>query len=278
MFTRWSVDQPLGYVALAYVVVSAALYLLGGRSRGTPIRREPRRELSFFCGLAVIVLALNSPIDSYADDLFWVHMVQHILLLTVAPPLILLGRPWPRMWRAMPLQIRTTVGRTLARARWTAPIRALARPLPAWLLFNLTVVLWHIPAAYNATLTSNILHQLEHAMFFFFGLLFWARVIDPGPLRPRLIWPARVGYTAAAMVVGWLLAIVLVSDPHPLYAHYAMLAHRPGGITAMTDQQLAGGIMWVPGSIAYSATVMLGFYRWLEPEHKLEQPRTAVTT
>jgi putative membrane protein len=278
MLTRWSVDQPLGYLALAYVVGSAVLYLLGGRSRGTPTPRQPIRELSFFSGLAVIVVALNSPIDSYADDLFWVHMVQHILLLTVAPPLILLGRPWPRMWRALPLQTRTAVGRTLARARWTAPIRALARPLPAWLLFNLTVVLWHLPAAYNATLTSNILHQLEHAMFFFFGLLFWARVIDPGPLRPRLVWPVRVGYTAAAMVVGWVLAIVLVSLTHPLYPHYATLANRPGSITAMTDQQLAGGVMWVPGSIAYSLTVMLGFYRWLEPDPKLEQPRTAVTT
>jgi cytochrome c oxidase assembly factor CtaG len=78
--------------------------------------------------------------------------------------------------------------------------------------------------------------------------------------------------------VGWVLAIVLVSVPHPLYAHYADLAHRPGGITAMTDQQLAGGIMWVPGSIAYSLTVMLGFYRWLEPEPSLEKPRPAVTT
>jgi cytochrome c oxidase assembly factor CtaG len=278
MLTRWSVDPPLGYLALAYVVISATLYVLGGRSKGTPLRRQPLRDTSFFAGLAVIVLALNSPIDHYADDLFWVHMIQHILLLTLAPPLILLGRPWPRMWRALPPRARTKVGRTLKNAAWTAPIRALARPLPAWLLFNLTVVLWHIPAAYNATLTSNLVHQLEHAMFFFFGLLFWARVVDPGPLRPRLIWPVRVGYTAAAMVVGWVLAIVLVSVPHPLYAHYADLAHRPGGITAMTDQQLAGGIMWVPGSIAYSLTVMLGFYRWLEPEPSLEKPRPAVTT
>jgi cytochrome c oxidase assembly factor CtaG len=260
------------------VVVSAVLYVLGGRAKGTNLRGEPLREVSFFAGLAVIVLALNSPIDGYADDLFWVHMIQHILLLTLAPPLILLGRPWPRMWRSLPLQTRTKVGRVLNRGRWTAPIRALARPLPAWLLFNLTVVVWHIPSAYNATLTSNLLHQLEHAMFFFFGMLFWARVIDPGPLRPRLIWPVRVGYTAAAMVVGWVLAIVLVSVPHPLYAHYANLVHRPGGITAMTDQQFAGGIMWVPGSIAYSLTVMLGFYRWLEPDKSLDQPGTALTT
>jgi cytochrome c oxidase assembly factor CtaG len=278
VLTRWSVDPPLGYLAVAYVAVSAVLYLLGSRSRGTPLKREPWRAASFFVGLAVIVLALDSPIDGYADELFWVHMVQHVLLLTVAPPLILLGRPWPRMWRAFPMSTRRAVGRALKNASWTAPLRALARPFPAWAAFNLTVVLWHIPAAYNATLTSNLLHQLEHAMFFFFGLLFWARVIDPGPLRPRLIWPLRVGYTLAAMVVGWVLAIVLVTVPHPLYAHYASLIHRPGGISAITDQQFAGGVMWVPGSIAYSVTVMLGFYRWLEADASGEKPRTALTT
>src|SRR5207248_5883172 len=143
---------------------------------------------------------------------------------------------------------RVAFGRTIAGGRVTAPLRALAQPLPAWILFNVTVVAWHLPAAYNATLTSNVIHQLEHAMFFFFGLLFWARVVDPGPLRPRLVWPMRIGYVAGAMVVGWVLAIALVVVPHPLYAHYADLAYRPGGLTALSDQQVAGGGMWVLGS------------------------------
>jgi cytochrome c oxidase assembly factor CtaG len=276
---HWSIDPPLGYLALAYVVGSAVLYLLGGRARGgTPLRREPLRALSFFTGLAVIVIALNSPIDYYADDLFWVHMVQHVLLLTVAPPLILLGHPWPRMWRALPLPTRTVVGRTIAGSRFTAPLRALARPLPAWILFNVAVVAWHIPAAYNATLTSEVLHQLEHAMFFFFGLLFWARVVDPGPLRPRLAWSTRIVYVAGAMVVGWVLAIALVVVQHPLYPHYAALAHRPGGLTALGDQQIAGGVMWVLGSIAYTVTLLIGVYRWLAADSAVAQRGTPVTT
>ena len=163
---------------------------------------------------------------------------------------------------------RVSLGRTIARARWTAPLRALARPLPAWLLFNATILLWHIPAAYDATLRSSAVHQLEHAMFFFTGLLFWARVIDPGPLRPRLVWPARVAYAVGAMVVGWVLAIILVIVPHPLYAHYADLIRRPGGISAATDQQIAAGIMWVPGSISFTIAMLVGFYRWLEPEQR----------
>jgi putative membrane protein len=258
MFGKWSLDPSLAYVALA-----AVLYVLGcrGRSRPTPLQMA-----SFFGGLLAIVVALDSPIDDYADDLFWVHMLQHVILLTVAAPLFVLGRPWPTMWRALPLRPRTAGARALARARWTAPIRALARPMAAWILFSATVVAWHIPAAYDATLTNGVVHVCEHALFFFTALLFWARVIDPGPLRPRLVWPVRIAFTVGAMVVGWVLAIILVVAPHAIYHYYSALPTRPGGITAMEDQQIAAGIMWVPGSIAYTITFLIGFYRWLEPD------------
>lgn len=266
----WSWDP-----SLVYVAVAGMLYALGSRGRGRP---QPLQALSFYASLLTIVIALDSPIDAYADDLFWAHMLQHILLLTVAPPLLLLGRPWPRMWRALPLGPRTKVARSLALSRSMAPVRALARPIPAWVLFNATVVAWHIPAAYQATLTYGSIHLVEHAMFFFIGLLFWARVIDPGPLRPRMVWPARIAYTAGAMVVGWLLAITLVMVPHVLYPHYAALQTRPGGISALTDQQIAAGVMWVPGSIAYAITFIMGFYRWLEPERSQTPISTAFTS
>src|SRR5690349_5448387 len=105
---NWSLDP-----SLAYVAVAAGLYVLGGSGGRSP--REGLRAAAFFAGLITIVIALDSPIDAYADELFWVHMLQHILLLTVAPPLILLGRPWPRMWRALPLHARARLGRTIAR-------------------------------------------------------------------------------------------------------------------------------------------------------------------
>ncbi len=268
----WSIQPPLAYVALA-----ALLYWLGGRGYSCSGDRR-LRAAPFVAGLATIVLALESPLDGYAEQLFWAHMLQHVLLLTIAPPLILLGRPWPRMWRALPLQSRAAVGRALARAGWSAPLRALARPVPAWLLFNAAIVAWHIPGAYNATLGSSAIHDLEHAMFFFTGLLFWTRVIDPGPLRPRLIWPARIAYVVGAMVVGWGLAITLVLVPEPLILHYAALTQRPGGISALTDQQLAAGMMWVPGSLSYAAAMMLGVYRWLDPETKTARRRPVLTT
>ena len=247
------------------MAIAAVLYWMGGRGyRRT--EQSALRAASFAAGLVTIVVALESPLDGYADQLFWVHMLQHVLLLTVAPPLILLGHPWPRMWRALPVQTRTSIGRSLALARWTAPLRALARPVPAWVLFNATIIGWHIPGAYDATLRYGAIHDLEHAMFFFTGLLFWARVIDPGPLRPRLSWLGRLAYVVGAMIVGWVIAITLVLLPEAIYSPYALVAHRPGGISALTDQQLAAGMMWVPGSLAYGIAMITCFYRWLEPD------------
>jgi putative membrane protein len=176
------------------------------------------------------------------------------------------------MWRALPLGFRATVGRGLARAGIAAPLRAAAHPLQAFILFNGAIIVWHLPALYNVTLQSEAVHQTEHAIFFFAGLLFWARVIDPGPLRPRLEWPVRIAYIAGAMVVGFGVALALVLDPHPLVAHYAAIAHRPGGITGLEDQQIAGGVMWVPGSISYTVAALIGFYRWLEPESQSPTP------
>lgn len=258
ILSRWSWDP-----SLVYVVPAAVLYALGSRPKAG--RPSVLQAAAFYTGLLSIVIAVDSSIDAYADELLWVHMLQHIILLTVAPPLILLGRPWPTMWRALPLHARTVLARGVARSRLAAPLRALAAPLAAWMLFNAAIVVWHIPSAYDLTERNGAVHAAEHAMFFFFGLLFWARVIDTGPLRPHLGWPARIAYIVGAMTVGWVLAIVFVVAPEPIYQHYAELRSRPGGISALTDQQLAGGMMWVGGSIAYTIALLIGLYKWVAP-------------
>ncbi len=267
---HWSWDP-----SLIYVAVAGLMYLVGGLRPGTSRRRQARRredllrELSFVAGLLTIVIALDSPIDYYSEQLFWVHMSQHIILLTVSPPLILFGRPWPRMWQALPLGVRASVGRTLAGARWTAPLRLIARPAPAFVLFNANMLAWHIPAAYNLTLSHQWIHNTEHALFFFTGLLFWAHIVDPGPLRQRLNWYWRAASVTGSMILGWILAILLVLVSTPLYPHYAHLISRPGGISALTDQQIAGGMMWVPGSVAYSIALLAIFSRWASPDSEL---------
>jgi len=284
--SHWTLDP-----SLIYVSVAAVLYWVGGRTRaqgGESFRglaasfARPRemvlRELAFTLGLLSIVIALCSPIDYYSEQLFWVHMGQHIILLTISPPLILLGRPWPRMWRAIPIRTRTKVGRTLAKSSWTKPLRWIARPVPAFVLFNANMLLWHLPALYNLTLQHQWIHNGEHTLFFFTGLLFWAHILHPGPLRERLDWVYRAAYAVGAMVVGWLLALTLVLYPYPIYPHYANLLHRPGGITALADQQIAGGMMWILGSISYTLVAFYAFARWATPDSRTTSKRAPLAT
>jgi putative membrane protein len=274
-FSDWSGDP-----ALAWVLCAATLYWLGGRHR--PPRQSSSAErwhtTSFVAGLATIVVALNSPIHDLADELLWVHMAQHILLVLVAPPLLALARPWNRMWHGLPLGFRRTTARVVAQSPRLAPLRRTAHflgdPLPSWLLFNATFVAWHLPAAYDATLHSPSVHALEHATFFGTGLLFWTRVIDSPPWRSALSDLGRATYAGLALVVSWMLAIVLALATSPLYAPYADKASRPGGISALADQHLAAGMMWVPGSIPFTIVIVFLAYRWLEPKRS---PRASGT-
>lgn len=267
-----------GGPALAWVLSAAVLYWLGGRgstgSRSDTSRRW--RTAAFAGGLLTILIALDSPVDGLADKLLWVHMLQHILLLLVAPPLLALARPWNRMWHGFPLDTRRVLARWLSAGRWSRPLRAVARvlaePVPSWLLFNLVLLGWHVPGAYDATLSSPLLHASEHFLFFATGLLFWTRVIDSPPWRSRLSETGRAVYLGSSMVTSWLLAIVLAEAGSPIYSNYSDLASRPGGITALTDQQLAAGAMWVLGSIPFTIAILSVVYRWLEPKGSAQSP------
>jgi putative membrane protein len=147
---------------------------------------------------------------------------------------------------------------------------ALQDPLPSWLAFNVTFVAWHVPAAYDATLHSQLVHALEHLMFFGTALLFWTRVIDSPPWRSPLADLPRAAYVGLAMVVSWVLAIAFAVSTAPVYAPYAAQASRPGGLTALADQQLAAGVMWVPGSIPLAIAILFVVYRWLQPKRSGE--------
>jgi putative membrane protein len=242
------VDWPL-----VGLVVVALLYAFGRRDHDTL-----RRDACFYSGLGVLVVAIDSPVDTYADRLFWVHMVQHVLLTMVAPPLILLGRPWPRTVRPLPLSIRRAIARVLLACR---PVAA---PLVAFVLFNGVLLAWHLPVLFDLTLRNQAVHDLEHALFLGTALLFWTH-LAPTSRRPRLQPAQRVAYGVGAILVSWVLAVVLGFASHPLYGHYAALAHRPGGLSALADQQLAAGIMWVPASIPFTIAVLVAAYRLLEP-------------
>jgi putative membrane protein len=255
------------------VAVAAVLYALGGRGGkvGGRERSERRwRTLLFTAGLATVVVATSGPLDRLSDELFSMHMVQHVLLLEVAAPLIVLSRPWHRLWRPFPLSTRRAVAGSVARGSWAGPLRRasawLVVPAVAFVLMNGVLVLWHVPALYDAALAHPVLHDLEHATFFASALLLWAQLLGCGPFRTRLTLPSRAVYAVGAMVVGWGLAVVIATAPTPLYTHYAELASRPWGLSALADQQIAAGVMWVPGSIPWVVVAIVCVYGWLDPE------------
>jgi len=262
----WPVSPPL-----FLVLVAAALYWLGGRRRVSPRDgfEQTGRTIAFALGVLAIVVAIDSPLDPLADSLFAAHMAQHVLLLAVAPPLIVVSAPWMRIWQPLPLRLRRTLARAVVLSprlrRLRGAAHALAHPLCAWGLLNVTMVVWHVPALYDLTLRSEPVHELEHALFFGTALLFWGAVFDSPPFRARLDWLWRVAFVVTGMLVGWVLALVLAFAPSPLYPPYADLSHRPGGLSALADQQLAAGVMWVPGSLAYTVAIIVFFYRWLGP-------------
>jgi cytochrome c oxidase assembly factor CtaG len=197
------------------------------------------RRVALALGLVSLVVALVMPLT---HTLFAAHMAQHVLLLAVAPPLIVLSSPWMRLWHSLR--------------------RALTHPLVAWTLFNVTMIVWHVPALYDLALRNGALHVLEHGLFFFTGLLFWGAAFDSARLASW--W--RIAYLTAGMLVGWLIALVLAFATSPLYSAYAALPHRPWGLSELADQQIAAGVMWVPGSLAYTVAIIVFVYRWLEPE------------
>jgi putative membrane protein len=262
---------PFEPVVLIGVELAAVLYVIGGMglSRGRNSSAGRWRAAAFWLGLLTILVALQSPIEMLARQLFWVHMVQHLLLMVVAAPLLALASPWTRMWRALPLRLRRSVARPLFLQPRLAWLRALyhqvSRPSVIWVLAAANLWLWHLPPLYDLTLSNHLVHHLEHTLFLVLGIAFWAHLIDQRPFRAPLGTLERAGYVFLAMVQSWGLAGVLSFATVPFYS-YALLPSRPGGISALTDQQFGGGMMWVPGAITYSIALIVFLFQWLAEE------------
>ncbi len=205
----------------------------------------------FFTGLLLTLIALESPIDRGGDlYLFSLHMVQHMLLMMVAPPLLLLG-----IAGAHPL----ARGRhaTLRRLWW-----AVTRPWPSVVIFNAVLLLWHIPSLYDTTLTTEPVHIMEHLSFIGVGLIVWWPVVDP--IRDeRTVTVGSLTKIAALGVAGippTVLGIVFALAPAPLYSFYAQ-APRLWGLSPLTDQQYGGVIMLGVGNIVYFLAIIIVFMR-----------------
>ncbi|MBI2868177.1 MAG: cytochrome c oxidase assembly protein [Chloroflexi bacterium] len=253
--------------------IIAALYVNGlVRSRD----RWPRflsnwQPIAFFAGLAAVFAALISPVAELAHALLFMHMVQHLLLMLVAAPLLLAGAPVFVLLRGLPSGFRRTVASPLARNRGLRQFaNMLTSPVVAWTVYGVNLIAWHFPGAYSLALNNSAVHALEHLCFFGTALLFWWVVIDPAPFKARASHPVRVLYLFLAMVPSNILGAMLTFAAHTWYEPYTM-ARRVWGISAESDQQVGGLLMWVPGGIVFLAGAAVVFLAWFESEERKER-------
>jgi cytochrome c oxidase assembly factor CtaG len=233
---HWQSAWPLD--AAAAMCAGAYAWGIARAGPGWPARRA----LCFAGGLAAVLLALQSGIGAYDDQLLSVHMVQHMLLLMVAPVLLLEGRPLLLALRALPRRRRAPLAKLLERAAW------LGSPLLCVGAFSAALIVAHVPPVFDATLRDPLLHEVEHAMFLVCGVLLWWPLLDADPVpRRRLGGLGRIVYMLATMPAMALVGAWLNRAPSPVYHGYVAPA-RALGISAVSDQQHAGAIMWVGGS------------------------------
>ncbi len=256
-------------VLAASLVVAAQLYVTGNRRLAH--RRGRWRHAVFAAAFVLIALVLCTPYDRMADQSLAAHMLQHIVLMGFVPPLLMLAAPWTFFWRVLPLRARRRVAPKAMR------LRPLISPWPAFLLLNIDLAVWHVPWLYDLTLRSEAVHYLEHATFLLTGTLFWIPILNSPPLHARLNELQAAGYALAGIATGWVLALVLAFAPSPLYPAYASLHHRLFGVSALADQQLAGGLMLGIGAIPLSIAVFVFLYRWLDEAARNAPRQTAAS-
>jgi cytochrome c oxidase assembly factor CtaG len=246
--------------------VCAVLYLRGWwQLHGQmPQRFGVWRLGSFQSGLLTLFLALASPLERLAEVLLQAHMVQHLVLMMVAPLLIVCGMPALPLLRGLPHGVlKRGLGPLLAWPVFQRLERWLTHPVVAWLAFAMATVAWHVPALYELALHSHFWHHVQHLCFLSTGVLFWWPVLQPWPSRPH--WPrwAMIPYLLLADLQNTALSAALIFSERLLYPTY-MAVPRLWGISALDDQAAAGAIMWVPGALVYLVPVGLLVIRLLD--------------
>jgi putative membrane protein len=254
----WTID-PIAVVG----VVALALVYLGGwhraRTRGERHRPGIGRLTLYGCGLLALLAALVSPIDKLGEQLLVMHMLQHILLLDIAPILLILG--------LTKVLLRPATRRFQAIERRAGP---LAHPAFAVAVYAGLMWLWHVPRMYDLALSHDAVHALEHACFFAAGSLYWWHILSPIRSRQRLRGLGPVFYMVSTKLLVGILGIVLAFAPHAIYAYYK---HNPHywGLTPGEDQSLAGLLMALEQSVVMGIALVWLFVRMLSESERESQ-------
>ena len=261
-------------IAILLAVVAAA-YAVGWWRLARRARQRIRwwRPVLTVAGLASLMLALVSPLEGLAHRLFVAHMIQHLLLIAVAAPALLLADPLAALLWSLPARIRVRAGRLLVRGALLRRALWGATRMPvAWLGYAAVLWGWHLPSAYESALADRLLHDLEHLAFFVTAVLFWWPVIDPAPHLGKPRHPAlRVVYLVTGALQSAALGLVLTVSPIVLYSSYAPAVERRT-LSPLEDQALGGVVMWGFGGAVDMLAVIVLLYRLLAAEDRRPLP------
>lgn len=281
LVTRWDIP----WAVTTALAITALVYFRGWRQirRTRPELFPVGRLAAFLGGMLALFVAVASPLDTFSDSLLFMHMAQHFVLMSVAPPLILFGAPVVPMLRGLPRPLIRRGLRPLFRSGFLPKLGGfLTQPKVAWIAMNVAYIGWHIPRAYEFALSSENVHNCEHACFFLTSLLFWWPVIEPWPFRPHRSRHAGgdhhrwllLPYLLLADVVNTALSASLCFSGKLLYPSYAAQP-RLFGLSALNDQIAAGAFMWVMGSMVYLIPAMIVTLQLLSPRRRRVLPRDA---
>ena len=251
-------------VPVLAALVAVTLYLRGAAALGPEGRPSRWQAAAFAGGVLALLVALLSPLDDLAGELQWAHMSQHLLLLMVGPGLVVLGRPLGTALAGLP----PTLGRALRnqlRPRLTGGAARGLSLLAAAAAFTVTMWVWHLPRLYDATLANQGIHDLEHTTFLLAGLVFWAPIADRASWTGSLGHVGRAALCLSGLVTSWMLAVYIGYSPAVLYTYSGGY-----GVSALADQQLASGVMWIPGSVPFLVALTGLLIGWFEADDRSE--------
>jgi cytochrome c oxidase assembly factor CtaG len=267
---NWSFDPFIILVAVVVAWHEIGLARLARRSRPERTRERRIRSLWFYAGLAVLLLAVVSPVDYWSDSYFMVHMAQHLLLMFAAPSLVIAGAPGQPLLDALPGRSGQAVTRQVLAGGWSRPLRAvwrfLTEPLVAVVLFSLVMIVWHIPAAFDLARSSQLVHiWLMHASFFGAGVVFWLQFIPSPPFRIRMPLLGRAAALLATNVV--MIFIAMTLSIFASRSVYPVYDNVPGvTLSAFADQQIGAAILWVCGDFWALPTMIITIRKLLNDE------------
>lgn len=264
VFAEWS--PPVVLIGALFVV--AVVYTRGWFAirRTRPGQFPAWRLGSFLLGLAVIGLAIASPLDGFADVLLSAHMVEHLLLMSFAPPLLLLGYPVVPLLRGLPRGVTVQLFGPLMRSTGLRHLgHWLITPLVAWLTMNLMFLGWHVPAAYDYALEHEHWHEFEHLCFVGSSIFFWWPLLRPWPTRESYAGWLLIVYLVMADIVNTVLSAFLAFCDRPVYGYYLKEANV-FDISPLGDQRAGAVVMWVVGSLIFLLPAAVITYRLLQNE------------